>query len=284
MANEAMREHWTTSAGPSWVAKRDVFDGVFADVNALILDRIGALAGHRVVDVGCGTGSLTRAAAARASLATGVDISPTMIAAAPPAERTAFAVADVQVDDLRALAGAPFTRVVSRFGVMFFDDPVAAFANLRTVVAPGGRLAFVCWRAAAENPMFSLGTSVLLARLTDPPAAPQPRTPGPTAFAEADYVTGVLTAAGWSDAAAEPVELTAAYGFDGSDGVDNRLAMSLGTSVGAAAATQLQTTLSERDWAALLDDVRAEIAEARVDGAVRMPLRLWCVSATAPAG
>lgn len=278
-----MRTQWNTTSGSTWVTERTLFDAVLDGVNAEILARVGDLTGARVLDVGCGTGSLTRAAIAGGAQVTGVDISEPMITAAAqnPVAGAAFTVADAQIDDLTGLPGAPFSRVVSRFGVMFFDDPVAAFANIREAAEPGATLTFACWRSAAENPQFTLGTRVLVERMPEPPPPADPDAPGPLAFADPERVTALLTTAGWSGIGIDPADLVGDYGFDGSDGVANRLTMALGTSAGAAATKQLRAVLSTDEWEAVLDDVRADIAGAKVDGVVRMPMRVWLVSATA---
>ena len=114
--------------------------------------------------------------------------------------------ADAQTTDLLTAApGRPFDRVVSRFGVMFFDEPVTAFARVRAACAPGARLAFACWRTYEENPTFSVGQDVLVARMDEPPApAAEPYAPGPMAFADPGHVRAVLEEAAWQDVAVAP--------------------------------------------------------------------------------
>ena len=133
MPNETMRDLWTKHGGPAWIAKNQLFESVYAPFNDAVADALEPLAGRTVLDVGCGPGSLSGVITARGGDAVGIDISEPMIDGARelvPGAR--FEVADAQTDDLAALGPAGgFDAVASRFGVMFFEDPVAAFENIR---------------------------------------------------------------------------------------------------------------------------------------------------------
>ncbi|MDN7122314.1 methyltransferase domain-containing protein [Nocardioides sp. ChNu-153] len=280
-----MRETWTGNAD-GWVENEATYDAIFAPVTAALLAAGAPAPGERVLDVGCGSGTLLAAVADRGAEPVGVDISPGMVAAA--AARVPEAVvrtADAQEADLAALApGHPFDLVVSRFGVMFFADPVAAFANVRAACAPGARLAVACWRTPGENPIFTLGTSVLVAAIEahhGPRPVRAPDAPGPVALADPERVRTLLGDAGWRDVDLRPLDYTHAHGYDGSDGVESRLAAVLGTTTGREAHDVLVPVLGEDGWAALLDDVRAELRAHLVDGAVRYPGAVWIVTARA---
>jgi SAM-dependent methyltransferase len=211
----------------------------------------------------------------------GVDISPVMAEAARRRVPTATVVtADAQTTDLLAAApGRPFDRVVSRFGVMFFADPTAAFGNVRAATAPGGRLAFVCWREG-EADMFQMGLRPLLDRLEDPPAPLEVGAPGALGLARADRVHEVLTDAGWSDVAVDALDGLCDYAVDGSDGVEERLAMALSGSIGRATRAALEPRLGPDGWRAALDEARAEVRAHVVDGSVRSVGHVWLVTAT----
>ncbi|GAB3993956.1 hypothetical protein GCM10029992_06980 [Glycomyces albus] len=187
MVNEQMRENWNAGAA-GWVENEAIFDVVFAPVTAAVLDAAEVGPGHRMLDVGCGSGTLLAAGVEAGASPVGVDIAEPMAAAArrrvPEAD---VIVADAQVTDLlEAVPGKPFDRVVSRFGVMFFDDPVAAFDNIRRACEPGARMVFDCWRTEEENPVFNAGFDVIAERLDspaepgDPNAPAPPRSPTPT--------------------------------------------------------------------------------------------------------
>jgi len=241
MPNELMRKQWSNVSGAAWVDHHDLFERIYAPFNDAAVAALGPVTGRTVLDVGCGTGSLCEAVVDRGGAAVGVDISDTMIACARelvPAAR--FEVADAQVDRLGDFAPGGFDGVTSRFGVMFFDDPVAAFANIRAATRPNRPMAFVCWRSLAENPTFSNGIRVLNARLPEPPQTAVPGAPGPAGFEDPATVTEILTKSGWSGIAVEAFDAMCVYGRSGNDGVEDRLTMLLAGPSGRQAADQLR--------------------------------------------
>jgi SAM-dependent methyltransferase len=280
MANESMRDDWGT-AGERWVRNERIFDAAFAPFTAAVLGAADLGSAQRVLDVGCGSGTLLDGAVAAGADAVGVDISSAMVEAARRrVPRATVVIADAQTVDLLAAApGARFDRVVSRFGVMFFADPEAAFANIRSATAPGARLAFVCWREG-ETYMFSLALRSLTARLADPPARPKTGAPGPMGLANADHVREVLTVAGWSDVTIEPSDGWCDYAVDGSDGVEEVLAVALSSTFGGTVRAALEPALDRDGWQALLDEARADLRAQLVDGAVpRLAGYAWLVTA-----
>jgi SAM-dependent methyltransferase len=282
VTNEAMRDSWATGAD-GWVRNERIFDAIFAPFTAAVVDAAELPSARRVLDVGCGSGTLLEAVTGAGVDAVGVDISGPMVEAARRRAPGATAVvADAQSADLMDLApGDPFDRVVSRFGVMFFADPVAAFANIRAATAPGAHLVFVCWRDG-EDDAFSLGLRRLLQRIDDPPPPPRAGEPGPLGLADRDHLTDVLTRAGWSSVAAEALDGLSDYSIDGSDGVDERLAVALSGTRGRAVRASLESTLGPDGWSAALDDARDELRSDLHDGAVRVIGRTWLVTATNP--
>ncbi|MQM27880.1 methyltransferase domain-containing protein [Glycomyces sp. NEAU-7082] len=279
-----MRQNWAESAA-GWVANEAVFDAVFTPVTGAILESARPEKGLRVLDVGCGTGTLLAKSTAAGAEAVGVDISEGMAAAAR--ERVPEAtvlVADAQTADLlREAPGSPFDRVVSRFGVMFFEDSQAAFANLRRATAPGARMVFACWRSLDENPMFSLGSARLAERLDPKPESPAEGEPGPVAFADSGRLGSLLEGAGWGEVRIDPLDFTCDYGFNGTDGVEERLGQILSGGVGRLAQEQLRPRVGADEWESLLDEVREELRRNRVDGALRFPGAVWIVNAVNPA-
>lgn len=160
--------------------------------------------GTRILDIGCGTGASTMAAArlvAPDGHVTGADISDIMLALARERtdaaglENVTYLEGDAQTFPL---GEAAFDTVISRFGVMFFDDPVAAFRNIAGAVRPGGRMVFLAWGALADNPWFALPRQAAVDVLGTPPPV-DPHAPGPMAFSDKDYVAGILRDAGWRD-------------------------------------------------------------------------------------
>lgn len=209
--NADQAEFWSGRGGNAWVARQAQFDGMMTPILDLLLGTAKPATGERVLDLGCGTGaSLLRVAAAIGPQGhvTGVDISQPMLGLAR--HRVTEAGLD-NVDILNADAQVHafdqgFDLALSRFGVMFFADPVAAFANIRAAMRPGGRLAFVTWAGMAANPWFKIPSEVAQAHL-GPVPRPDPRAPGPMAFSESDYVLDILSRAGWGAAESRVVAL-----------------------------------------------------------------------------
>ncbi|MBS82034.1 class I SAM-dependent methyltransferase [Variovorax sp.] len=202
---------WNGPAGRAWVDRQPLLDRLFAPLGTLLIE---SLAGHslgRVLDVGCGTGAVTLALASPSGDAgecVGIDISAPMIEAARArAEREGsqarFVCADAQA---HAFAPAGFDTLVSRLGVMFFDDPVAAFANLRRAARDGAALRFLAWRAAAENPFMTTAERAAAPLLPRLPAR-RPGAPGQFGFADRERVESILAQAGWGAIAIRPVDL-----------------------------------------------------------------------------
>lgn len=197
-------EYWNGAAGRTWVDVQARIDRLLAPISAALIDRADPQPGERAVDVGCGCGDTTLAVAQRGAAVWGIDISEPMLARARSRatglDNLAFSRADAATQQFTP----DHQLVLSRFGVMFFDDPVAAFANLRTALTAEGRLVFSAWQAPALNPWVAVAARAAQPYLPPPEAEADPRAPGPFAFAEADYVRELLGAAGFRDIVLEP--------------------------------------------------------------------------------
>ena len=202
--------YWNGPGGRRWTERGDAPETIFAPIAELLYARAQSAPGERVIDIGCGGGATTLAIASQVGAAggvIGVDVLTLMIARA--SER---AGATSAATFLRADAGshdfAPgwANLLFSRFGVMFFADPVASFANLRKGLAHGGRVVFACWREAKRNPWQMIA---LKAACKHVPRLPEvgPEDPGPFSFADEERVRRILAAAGFETIALTPVDL-----------------------------------------------------------------------------
>jgi SAM-dependent methyltransferase len=278
--NETQSRYWNEQGGPSWVAMQRDLDAELEPFGVALLGKLGLSAGERVLDVGCGAGatSLMLAERARPGQVVGIDISAPLLARAreraAAVENLRFEQADAQTF---AFAAGSFDTIFSRFGVMFFADPIAAFTNLRAALKAGGRLGFVCWRASSENPSFSLPLEAALPFLPEPPESPQPEAPGAFAFAERARTARILELAGYRDVdiTAHDTELVFAGRRDLEGAVD--LALRIGP------LSRASTTLSE----AAQEQVRAAVRDAFLPHhgpmGVMLPAATWLVTARSPA-
>jgi SAM-dependent methyltransferase len=281
-ANPEQHQYWNETAGPKWTQLSDVIDTQIAPLGGEAMDRIGVGAGQRVLDVGCGCGQTTLELARRVGAegaVLGADISrPMLESARARADRAGvanarFEHADAQVHRFEAEA---FDLVFSRFGVMFFSDPAAAFANLLGALRPGAQLGFVCWQALGQN-AWMLRPMAAVAQLLSLQPPSDPHAPGPFAFADADRVTRILQDAGFGSVAVEGMERELLVGGGGS--LDDTVGFLL--QMGPAGAALREAAEDVRAKAA--DAVRDAIAPFETEGGVRMPAAAWLFQATRPA-
>jgi SAM-dependent methyltransferase len=218
MENTEQFEYWNGPEGQHWADREDRFDGMLAAFVEPLLDAAAIATDDRVLDVGCGNGGTSLAAARRAATGrvVGVDISGPMLtrarerAAADGIANVDFVHADAQDHDFAGDTAA-FDVMISRFGVMFFADPVAAFTNLATGLRPGGGIAFVCWQGLFANEWVAVPAAAIIP-IVGAPEAPPPDAPGPFAFADRDRVSGILSDAGFRDVTIDDVHVPVVLG------------------------------------------------------------------------
>jgi SAM-dependent methyltransferase len=200
-ANVDQATLWNGPAGRAWVDEQESLDRMFGSFEAMLADTVSP--GSRVLDIGCGTGATTIAAARRAGpegRVTGIDISEPMLALARErAAHAGVAAQFIQADaEIAVLEPASFDSLISRFGVMFFGDPVAAFANLHRAARAGGALNAFAFRSAADNPFMTTAERAAAPFLPDLPPR-NPDAPGQFAFADRERVRNILECAGWRE-------------------------------------------------------------------------------------
>lgn len=262
MENSEQRDFWAGEFGTVWVELGPFLDTSFRPVTDLLIAEAGDLSGLRVLDLGCGPGTLARRLAASAAQVTALDISTVMVAAA---RRGAPANMDVIEADAQThlFAKGAFDLIVSQFGTMFFADTVAALANLRRALCPGGRFVFVSWGASDSNPWFSGPRAIAVAATG--PVETDPDAPGPLRFRDIDAVTGWLNDAGWRDVCGRAVALDLTQ--PGSIDEVSRYA----TMFGGAAAVLKYHEADRATRMRVAEAIKPVLAPYERDGAVHVP-------------
>ena len=277
--NEEERKRWNGVDGEYWASNQDRLDRTLAPVTGPLLAFAAPRPGSTVIDAGCGCGATTielARAVGPAGRVVGIDISGPMLALA--AERllkfpnTACLLGDateLALGDLQA------ELIVSRFGVMFFGDPVAAFANLRTGLAAGGRLRFACWRPIKENPWLQVPLHAVYEHAPRLPR-PDPEEPGPFSFADTARVTRILTSAGFTAPSFTPLDIQ----LDISAGGTFDDAVLQASSMGPAKRALADQPDDVR--AAAIASIRSALAPYASPDGVKLPGAVWLVAADRP--
>lgn len=265
---------WREAVGRTWADNYRLTDRSFAGLTERLLGRIGNCEGQNVLDIGCGAGELAIAVARGNDGANviGLDVSPSLLAAATKrgAEHPNLRFEEADAGSW-VQPGFQADKLISRHGVMFFDAPRSAFAHLRGISNPGAELIFSCFRSPQENPWASELASLLK-------LAPNPdlHAPGPFAFADADYVRGILADAGWQNFAAVEADFAYVAGV-GDDPVQD--ALQFFSRIGPAAATLRAMEGAERERA--VGWVREWLEQHRSGNLVAFAGAAWIVTATA---
>jgi SAM-dependent methyltransferase len=271
--------YWNGAGGRRWTERGDAPEAIFAPIAELLFARARIAPGERVIDVGCGCGATTLAIAAQVGAAggvVGVDVSAPVIARAHEragaASAATFVLADASSHDF---APGWANLLFSRFGVMFFADPVLAFANLRKGLAHGGRIVFACWREARRNPWQMIA---LKAACKHVPRLPEvgPEDPGPFSFADEARVRRILGEAGFDKIALTPVDLA----LDVAAGQGLEAAVASLQQIGAA--SRALEGQPEALRAAAVDEIRAALAPHQRGLRVPLGAAIWIVEAANP--
>lgn len=273
--NGEQAEDWNGASGREFIEQRERHERMLSRLTAQLLAAAQIQHGENVLDVGCGCGDTTilAARATGSGQALGADFSRIQIAearrlaAAGGVINARFEVADVQ---MHPFAPGVFDVVLSKFGVMFFDDPAAAFTNLRKALQPGGRLAFLCWRTREENPIFTFGFAEAAAALG------LRELPGPSAafsLAGPGRVSALLSGAGFGSIEFVKADEPMLIGRDVDDVLEYERA--------SPAVTEILTGLSPAQAAGLTRRVRDRLLEYASPDGVAMPSAAWLVTAEA---
>lgn len=278
LANEAQAQAWNGYEGAQWARGQERWDAVNDGFNQPLLDAADVRGPDRVLDIGCGAGRTTRLAARRAERgrAVGVDLSGPMLERARlGAERegvpnASFVQADAQVHPFEP---GSFDTAISRYGMTFFADPAAAFANIRRALRPGGRLAFVCAAEAEANEWFQ--AMAALDGILPLGGFGEPASPGMFSLTDPDHTLALLADAGFEDARARRVEAAGHWGSDAEDAA----AFLLDSGPGRHLLSQVGPEAREEARRTLIETLRPY----EDGGAVRLRSTAWLVTAASPA-
>jgi len=274
--NAAMVEYWNGPAGERWAKAQDRIDHHLGLITEALIAFARPAEGERVLDIGCGGGTtalMLRERVGPNGAVTGIDISAPILAIARARVQAGLADVNLVEGDASIYDFQPvFDLVFSRFGVMFFADPAAAFANIRKALVKSGRLVFVCWRTLKENDWARVPFETAR-HLLPPPEPMDPHAPGPFAFADDERVRDILSRAGFRNIVVKPHDTTMNMGATPEDGVTE--ALTIGPLARAAAELDEQVR----------DKIRAvlrPVLQRYVTGfGVVFPAAVWLVSATA---
>lgn len=275
--NKRQFEAWNGGESVHYVDHADRYDRQLAPFTEALLEQVRLTPHRTLLDVGCGCGALTLAAARIADSAVGIDISTPLTEVASERASTAqmdkvkFVVADAQT---YAFAPGTFDLVVSQFGLMFFDDPVSAFSNLRRSLAPGGRLAFVSWQGLPANEWLTLIASEVAKSVEVPEFGGISNGPGMFALKDQDETTTLLEAAGFTDVTFESLAPTILIGGGGT--VDQSMEFLLGMGMARGLVSLAGTDAQDK----VVEAVRLSLTERHQPGVgLRFGAAAWMVTA-----
>ncbi len=274
--NDEQIEYWNGPGARRWVRYQEVLDRMLQPFGRAVLEAARARTGERVVDVGCGCATTTLAlaeAVGDGGAVLGVDPSAPMleVARGRARERRLTNATFVVADAAAHAFDADFDLLFSRFGVMFFADPAAAFAHLRGALRKGGRAAFVCWGPAADNPWFRVpmaaaGTVVPLPQPTSPDE------PGPFALGDRARLRGILDAAGFGDIQIRSVSPAVVLGGDLEDAATN--------AIETGPVSRLLLDADETTRMRVREAIREQLAPHASEDGVTLSSAAWLVTAS----
>ena len=275
-ANAEQAEYWNETGGPRWVQHQVSVDAHLGPLTDELIARAAPRSGERVLDIGCGSGATTALvsqAVGTQGHVVGIDISEAMLEAARARcqgiTQVRFENTDAQIHSFK---NCGYDLLISRFGVMFFSDPFAAFTNLSQGLRSGGRLHFMCWAALERNPWFTVPLEVAKRHL-GPPEPKPPRAPGPLAFSEPEYVEEILCFAGFHGIDIHCSETT----ITSTETPEQMAALFL--KLGAAARLVAERQPDSEKLQVITNELTSELQQCHTDNGVTLGATVYYVSA-----
>ncbi len=271
---------WAGQNGERWLANVDRFEGTIEPIGEALIERATCREGEHIIDVGCGAGATSIAIARQVGATgsvTGLDISPVLVAEATKrAQIAGFDHANFILGDA-ATVSLPMTQadcIVSRFGIMFFSDPVAAFTHMHGFLKSDGRLAIACWASLPQNQWMLEVRNILAAHFPLP--TPIPHAPGPFAFSEPAYIEEILQTSGFKDITISPWKSNLFVGGSGSNPQSAAEFLLKALSV-----AQLPEDLPDSVKTTIQVELTERLTAYDTKDGVQMPASVWLIDAKA---
>lgn len=269
----AEKKDWQGRVGAEWANRVDGLDAMLAELGQAGIAKLDIVQGLRVLDVGCGAGSSSRILSSQGAIVTGVDISQDLIDVANTRGTEKYLLADAGIDDL----GGPFDVVFSRFGAMFFDDPIVAWSHIRNETVTGAKLAIVCWAQPDENGWATIplmAASKLLG--AENANIARSTSPGPFAWGDTDHFKDILTRSGWENVQWSALEQHVAIK---TVGIDNPVesAIEFLLRIGPLASRLTGKSPEFREKVAM--SLSAALKQYIRDDTVYLPAKAWVITA-----
>jgi ubiquinone/menaquinone biosynthesis C-methylase UbiE len=270
--NQKQIEFWNGDAGKKWVGEQEKMDQMLNPLSDVAIDIAEPRFDERVMDVGCGCGATSVELARRGAKVWGIDVSAPMLSRARKRGEEYPGMVFTEADASNYDFSSEQQLIFSRFGVMFFANPVEAFTNLRSALVPRGRMVFLCWQAANNNEWISRVGQAVKKFLPEPTDVPDPRAPGPFAFAEQAYLEGILSQAGFKNVKFQSLSIDLKLASTVEEALDFQ------SNIGPLSAVIAQLEGKTRDEA--LNAAKEVLQESMSTEGIKLGSAVWLVTAS----
>lgn len=270
--NQKQIEFWNGDAGKKWVGEQEKMDQMLNPLSDVAIDIAEPRFDERVMDVGCGCGATSVELARRGAKVWGIDVSAPMLSRARKRGEEYPGMVFTEADASSYDFSSEQQLIFSRFGVMFFANPVEAFTNIRSALVPRGRMVFLCWQAANNNEWISRVGQAVKKFLPEPTDVPDPRAPGPFAFAEQAYLEGILSQAGFQNVEFQSLSIDLKLASTVEEALDFQ------SNIGPLSAVIAQLEGKTRDEA--LNAAKEVLQESMSTEGIKLGSAVWLVTAS----